>query len=113
MRTTILATLAAAALIVGALAWPAPADAATAPTTRCVSKAEYRRVHLGMTPGQVRAKVGPGGRTVAEYADAYGNRSLTREYRACRPSPSYGYVLLQWSAEDGAPLALTYRDALL
>lgn len=110
MRAAVVAVLAAAAMIVGALVWPHPAEAATA--CRGITKAEYRRVHLGMTPGQVRAKVGPGGRTVAQYGDAYGNRSLTREYRACG-GPSYGYVMLQWTAEDGGPLALTYRDAVL
>jgi len=96
MRAAILATVAAAVMILGALAWPAPADAAAAP---CMTRAEFNRIHKGQSLAKVRAIVGASG-TVQTDSQSPGYRYLSKSYRVC--GSRYGSAMVAWTNHDTA-----------
>ncbi len=93
----IVGVAAAVAALVGVAAVAAPQSASAAGTPGCVSKAEYRQVHKGMTPNQVRRIFGAAGK-MSSSANFDGYRYVSREYRPC--NSRYGMVYVSFS-NDG------------
>jgi len=101
MKAIVLAVLAAAVLIVGALAWPHPAEAAG--NTACMTRAEFGRVHHGQTQERVRAIVGSSGRvTLVDASPGY--RFVARQWKVC--GSRYGFAVVDFATterHDGTP----------
>src|SRR4051812_1975479 len=98
MKTIVVAVLAAAVLIVGALAWPHPAEGATNPA--CMTRAEFGRIHQGQTQARVRAIVGSAGRVTLEDHGPDGYRFVSRDWRAC--GSRYGFAMVNFSTTERA-----------
>lgn len=100
MRAAVVAIVATVVMIGGALAWPAPADAAGTPG--CATRAEFSRLHRGMSPFKVQQIIGASGKVQTDDRSP-GYRYLSKTYRVC--GSRYGSVLVAFTG-DPAPLGL-------
>jgi len=83
MRKFLLLLTALAAVAVPSLAVTAPANAdAGSPT--CITKAEWRKVHQGMSRARVQQITGVWGHITSSADYANGTRDIDVDYRQCR-----------------------------
>jgi hypothetical protein len=98
MRKIVLAVLTTLGVVAGTLALAAPpADAAR--NAPCITKREYRRIHVGQRPARVKRIVGSRGRVSATFQSG-GYRSVTRDFKACRPFNRFSVVSVVFDNRD-------------
>lgn len=93
------------ALAVAGVAVPGLTTPASA-AGKCVSKAEYRHVHMGMTQKRVR-HVLHGYRGKVTYTSTL---STSREYKPCT-SPRWGFVSIDFDRYDTRKKRVGYKSA--
>lgn len=81
MWTPRLVVPAALVMVTLTVPWPGTVGPANADTPRCVSGAEYRKIHKGMSRGKVHRIFDTKGRSLFENPGAVHNSA--REYRMC------------------------------
>ncbi len=82
---TLASTAVAAVAVITPLAVTGSAEASTAHP--CVSKAEWRKIHKGMTRPQIKRLTGTYGTTTYTYTAGNGwEKDVDVEYRQCMPS---------------------------
>jgi len=85
------AIAASSAVAAGAIVATGTAANAIPGTPGCVTRAEFRRVHDGMTRSTVTAKFGTGGHITHESWGS-GGHNVTVEYRTCAGDPAWSYA---------------------
>ncbi len=107
MRRFLLGLMAIVALIGGTALFSAPAQADRGSPT-CVTRAEYRQVHRGMTKASVDREFGIHGKRFAG-ATSGGYRSEVWSYQTCSRN---SVVSIAFSANPGGPLRLSAKSAV-
>ncbi len=107
IRSLILGIIAAACLIAGITLAVTPANADPGSPT-CVTRAEYRQVHKGMTKAAVTREFGIRGHRDAG-ATSGGYRTEIWSYKTCN---RFSAVAISFSSSGGAPLRLDYKSAV-
>jgi len=97
-------TLAVAAVLVPALAVPAHATGSPG----CITRAEYKKIHKGMTKAKVKQIAGTNGKREA-HASAGGYRTEVRSYKTCSRSSA---VAVSFSANPHKPLKVDAKSAV-
>ena len=104
MRAPIAALAVAALATIGLVAVDAPAQAAGG----CVTRAEYRQVHRGMTKAKVDRKLGTRGHRETG-ARSGGYRSEIWSYNTC---DRWSVVSVAYDGRTNAPLKLSAKSAV-
>lgn len=74
----------------------------------CVSKAEFRKLKVGMTVPQVKRVTGTNGRQVYKTALPGGKTVIGRAYKACDPREGVG---VSFTDEKGPTFRLAFKSA--
>jgi len=108
-NTKRLITVAAPVLVAGTLSVVATGTAhADAGSPTCVTRAEYRQVHKGMTKRAVDREFGVHGHRQAG-ASSGGYRSEVWSYHPCH---RFSAVAVSYNANPGGPLRLSAKSAV-
>ena len=108
MKKFVLAATCAVTTLFGTTLLAAPAAQASG-TPGCVTRAEYRHVHKGMTKVKVHQKFGTAGKRMSRAASG-GYVSEVRTYRVCHQR--FSSIAISFSKNPGGVLRLDYKSAV-